>query len=219
MTTHAQIIHTKGSTRVFRAVLPPIGVNTYIVEEDGKVLIIDPGSGIRKTIRELNLESQNANVLLTHCHYDHIAGLAELSGVPVWISAEDLPGLTQDSRNLASGFDVGFQLPEQSAVQELKQGQMNINGFAFQAILTPGHSPGSMTMDFEDWIFTGDFLFDSSIGRTDLPFGDKNVMDQSLKDFKGRYADRDRNILVLPGHMDSCALGHLLSRNPYLSRI
>ena len=217
MNAKPQIVYSHESVRVLRYLLPPIGVNTYLILQDYILVLVDPGAGIAKILREQDLSKHKANVLLTHCHYDHIAGLEELHSASVWISRQDLPGLSEPERNMAPEFEMVFLSSKGWTVHSLDPGDHQIDGLSFTAFLMPGHTPGSMIFDFGPFLCTGDVIFDSSIGRTDLPYGDPNAMKQSLQSFRALFQDRPRELLVLPGHMDIVPLGILWRQNPYLS--
>ncbi len=216
MNAKPQTVYSHESMRVVRYVLPPIGVNTYLIFREDTLVLVDPGAGIAKILSEENLSKHKATVLLTHCHYDHIAGLEELHSASIWISRQDLPGLTESERNMAPEFETVFLSSKEWTVHPLDPGDHQIDGLSFLALLMPGHTPGSMIFDFGSFLCTGDFLFDTSIGRTDLPYGDPNAMNESLKSFRTLFQDRPHELLVLPGHMDIAPLGFLWNQNPYL---
>lgn len=158
--------------------------NCYILENNNDVLIIDPGNDydkIKKQIENKNL----LGVLITHYHPDHIGAL----------------------NLLLNDYKVDiydFKLDEK---------EYNINKFKFNIIKTPGHTDDSITFYFkeDEVMFTGDFIFKETIGRTDLPTGDFNKMNDSIDMIK-KY---DKNIKLYPGHGDSTTLDYEINNNYY----
>ena len=86
-------------------------------------------------------------------------------------------------------------------------------------ISVPGHSPGSVVLEFENYLFTGDFIFKESIGRTDLLSGSPKDMHESLIRFVDLYIDRVEDFKIYPGHRETSTLAYELKNNPFLDRI
>lgn len=173
---------------MLKLVVGKLRTNCYIVYEDGKCLIIDPGAeenNIIKQIEKLKLEP--VGILLTHNHFDHATyadSLSSLYKVPVF-----------DYKNLF-------------------EGTKKLGPFEFETIYTPGHSNTCVTFYFKnyDLMFSGDFLFYETIGRVDLPGSSHTDMIQSLEKIK-KYDD---DIDVYPGHGKPTTLGHEKKYNEYL---
>lgn len=163
--------------------------NCYIVSSN-KTIVIDPGDEAFKIINYI--ESNNLDlsaILITHHHFDHVGAkdfLLEYKNVCVY-----------DISNLTEGNHI-------------------ISGFNIEVIYTPGHTSDSISYYFKDYnvMFVGDFIFKGTIGRTDLPTGNFNDMQDSLKKIK----EYDNNVLIYPGHGDKTILKDEL-KNIYFRRI
>lgn len=160
--------------------------NCYILIEQGSCLIIDPGDQYYSIESQIG-HNQILGVLITHRHPDHIGALEQI----------------QKTYN-----------PKIFEKNNLTEGKYEIGPFRFEVINTPGHTSDSVTFFFYDYnfMFTGDFLFQNSIGRTDMPTGNMNQMKESLEKIK-EYSDRIR---IYPGHGDTTNLGDEKHDNPFL---
>ena len=195
--------------------LGDFGTNCYIVEgEDKNAVLIDaPYSAgiISKQLDSLGLSLKK--ILLTHGHCDHIEalnGLCERCGCEVYISSEDAKMLTDSRLCLADYFSSEFT-PFGGAKTFSDGDEVGIEGAPLSVIATPGHSAGSVCFRAESCIFTGDTLFEGSVGRTDLG-GDFPEMMNSI-------AKLDRlgeNYAIYPGHGGASDLDTELRYNPYL---
>ena len=187
----------------------PIGTNCYILEDDQTNLaaVIDPGDE-PELIQEA-LEKEGVEVrylLLTHGHYDHTGGVAELCaalpGVPVYLHPADAALVGGDVFPA-----VGAETTPYQDGDVVKLGKMDI-----EVLHTPGHSPGSVTLKVEDVLFTGDTLFAGSCGRTDLRGGSYEQIMQSLK----RLGELKGDFHVCPGHEATSTLERERRSNPFL---
>ncbi|MBQ7912587.1 MAG: MBL fold metallo-hydrolase [Clostridia bacterium] len=192
------------------------GANTYILTADNKnAVVIDPSQPrIKEALLQRGLKA--AHVLLTHCHFDHVSGIAALQadGAEVVCSAEEakLVGTEADAFDLA-----GIPRVEYTVDKTLKDGEtVNLSGIEIKTILTPGHTAGCacylVKTDDGEVLFTGDTLFAGSIGRTDLPTGSLKTLRQSLKKLAALTVDYP----VYPGHEESTTLFTEKKRNPFL---
>lgn len=190
--------------------VPPIGTNCYLLKDEatGKGAVIDPGGageGIADAIRAMGMTP--AAIFLTHGHYDHTGAVPELvsifPGVPVYLHAADAE-MTKRVDSLMP--DVGETLPYGEG------DQIRIGDLTVAVYHTPGHSNGSVTLEVEDVLFTGDTLFQGSCGRTDLAGGSSELMAQSLKRIVGFEGDRK----VLPGHEGLSTLEEERRNNPWV---
>jgi len=156
--------------------------NSYIITADGRrAVCIDPAQPrVLEKAKSLGLSVEC--VLLTHGHFDHIGGCAVLqaAGATIGCLAEEKP-LALGKDNLALEFG-GKEVPPFQIDFTLSDGEeIELAGIPFKAIATPGHTAGGACYLAEDKLFTGDTLFDGSVGRTDLPTGDPSALIKSVK--------------------------------------
>lgn len=195
-----------------------VGTNCYIFwdEKNLQCAVVDPGDNgeqIAAFIQGQGLEP--VAVLLTHSHFDHILGIPGLRAVwpelPVYCHPADI-----DQRKTVSLF--GSTFPTVSAfgnVTPYVEGdKVQVGGITVEVIFTPGHTPGCVTLKAEDVLFTGDTLFRSSIGRTDLEGGDFGTLMASLKKLGALEGDWR----VLPGHEGLSTLADEKKFNGFLAQ-
>lgn len=202
-----------------RFVLGPYGTNCYLIHgtEEGKCLLVDPADAGARLVRQLeSMGLVPEAVLLTHGHYDHILAVPELqkrwSDLPVYCHPFDIPKEKTE-------YDMGQVFPTVAAfsnVLPLQEGQtLCLMGLEIKVLHTPGHTPGSVTFQVGDVLFTGDTLFYESIGRTDFAGGDIEQMSRSL----ARLRDLAGDWHVLPGHDSPTVMSHERKNNPYLQML
>ena len=192
------------------------GANTYIITQDNKTAIVIDPAQTRVEGELIKLGLQATHVLLTHCHFDHVGGVAPLqqSGAKVYISAKEKP-LVGTSVDLAAFF--GAPTANYTVDETFEDGEeKSLNGISVKAIFTPGHTAGSCCYLFTDneggrYLFTGDTLFQGSIGRTDFPTGDIAQMRASLK----KLAELD-DMPIYAGHNDPTTLETERKTNPFM---
>jgi glyoxylase-like metal-dependent hydrolase (beta-lactamase superfamily II) len=199
----------------------PVAENSFLFRQDGsnEAVIVDPGDEAPKllgAIEELGVDLQA--ILLTHTHFDHVgavAPVAKATGAPVYCPKLEVPVL-QDIMSFVPW--PGFGPFESWDPEETVEGgeQLQLAGFDIDVIFTPGHSPGHVTYAVEDALFSGDVLFEGSVGRTDLPGGDWGVLSRSIESLLDRYPDEQR---VFPGHMGLTTLGRERATNPFLQEL
>ncbi len=211
----------------------PWATNCFVVASatGEECVVVDPGmdaaSGVADVVREHRLKP--VAILVTHGHVDHMWSVAPLAGTydaTAWIHPRDrhlltdpMAGLSRESAQMLLGQDVSFAEPDR--VEELADGQaLELAGLRFVVDHTPGHTEGSVTFrtPYDDpavseVMFSGDLLFQGSIGRTDLPGGDHPTMLRSLTEKVLPLAD---DIVVLPGHGDQTTIGRERATNPFL---
>ena len=214
----------------------PWGTNCYVAATSAgaECVVVDPGKdaapGIAEVIREHRLKP--VAVLLTHGHVDHMWSVAPVAGTydaTAWIHPNDrhlltdpLAGLSRESAAMLLGMPEGkFEFAEPDDVRELADGvDLELAGLRFVVDHTPGHTEGSVTFrtpydqaEISEVMFSGDLLFEGSIGRTDLPGGDHPTMLRSLATKVLPLAD---DIVVLPGHGGQTSIGRERATNPFL---
>jgi glyoxylase-like metal-dependent hydrolase (beta-lactamase superfamily II) len=182
---------------------------------------VDPGdeaARILGAVEELGVNVEA--ILVTHCHFDHIgavAPVADATGAPVYVS-EFERGVLADIMSYVPFAGFG---PYESyeADHTLKGGEtLELAGFEIEVLFTPGHSPGHLTYSVPQGraIFSGDVLFQSSVGRTDLPGGDWATLLSSI----GKLVDAlPADTVVYPGHMGITSLGVERQTNPFLAEL
>ena len=144
-----------------------------------------------------------AAVLLTHGHFDHTGALSAFAGVPIYIHEADAPMLSDP--HLSVGDGNGDLRPRPAATHLLADGeQLHLAGLDIAVLHTPGHTPGGVTYQIGDALFTGDTLFAHGYGRTDLPGGDFSALRRSLR----RLLHLAGDFRVFPGHSESTTLNH-----------
>jgi len=201
----------------------PVQENCFIARRDGsdEALVVDPGDEAEKlagVIAELGLDVKA--ILLTHTHFDHVgavAPLARATSAPVWCP-EIEKGVLANINDFVPW--PGFGPFEDYDADHLVSGgeTLQLAGFDIDVIFTPGHSPGHVSYSIADEqaLFSGDVLFESSIGRTDLPGGDHATLLRSIAVLLDTLPDETR---VLPGHMGITTLGAERATNPFLHEL
>jgi glyoxylase-like metal-dependent hydrolase (beta-lactamase superfamily II) len=206
---------------VDRYELGPIGTNCYIVRSDREATeaaVVDP-SGDAATIRlELaGMGATCAGILVTHTHWDHILGLAELAegtGVTVYGPEAELDVFQNPGRYYAG---LGVALRAWTPDVLLAGGEeIEVAGIPFEVIAVPGHSPGHLAYYSDGVLLSGDVLFQGSVGRTDLPKGDWDVLLESIRTLVDRFPP---DTAVYSGHGPPTTLEAELARNPFLQEL
>lgn len=198
--------------------------NTYIVWDDSReCAIIDPGMNSDAENKKLSgfiADNQLVpkKVLLTHAHIDHVAGLryvCETYCLPVTMHTDGQAFLRQaEAYGSAMGF--GTKAMDDLTVDSINDNDtINFGSSALKALYVPGHAAGSMAFvaDEPKLVFTGDVLFRQSIGRTDLPTGDYDVLMQMLRT---KILTLPHTCEVLPGHGPNTTIGDEINLNPFL---
>ena len=199
----------------------PVQENTWIARQDGsdKALLIDPGDEPQKLLKALEeLGTTPEAILITHCHFDHVGAvkaMAEATGAPVYCPAGEVFMLEDINSFAFPGLTFENYTPEHT----VKGGdKLQLAGFEIDVIGTPGHSPDHVTYSIaaDKAIFSGDVLFQGSIGRTDLPGCDHATLMASIQKLLDTLPD---DTGVLPGHMDPTTLGQERRSNPFLQAL
>lgn len=201
-------------------VLGLVRTNCYIVytEDTKKAVIIDPAADSRRITEEISaLGVTPEAVLLTHGHFDHMLAADSLRNgyhIPVCVLKDDAELLTQPDMNCSEQFlRMSYGI---SADEELEDGQrLAFLDGALTVIATPGHTAGSCCYyaEKENILFSGDTLFQGSVGRTDLPTGKASQISLSIKEKLFVLPD---DTLVLSGHGEQTTIGEEKQYNPYV---
>ena len=188
----------------------PLGAyqtNCYMVWADtaDTCVVIDPGFEPDTVLLEAKRQGKTIEaILLTHGHFDHVGAVRDIAAetdCKVYLCENDLAMPTQ----LTAGPLYYTDLYGEGDVLKLA-------GLSIKVLHTPGHTPGSVCLQCEDSIFSGDTLFWGSCGRTDLPGGSWSTIQKSLKRLAGLSGD----FKVYPGHGDSTTLSFERKMNPYM---
>lgn len=190
----------------------PIGLyeeNTYLLHEAGHVLLIDPGRYAQVIAQHVAKEETVDGIILTHGHEDHVGAaddLADQYHVKVYLNRADWQLVTSDGNIKACAITLYHPL------NDLPQGAIQIGIFPLTILFMPGHTAGSVFIRYRNVLFTGDTLFASDIGRTDLFSGNEEEMQQSLRKIRSLPND----LLIYPGHGPSSTIAQEKRVNPYL---
>ena len=172
--------------------------NCYVVSKNGVAFIVDPGAEAQVVKEHCDKHSLTVvGILLTHGHYDHsgaVKELQQLTDAKIY-ATKDCITLANSMKSLAFAF--GASINKFTADLTIKDGDHIIIGdMNIQVVATPGHTQGGVSYIVEDNIFTGDTLFQTSYGRTDLPTGDAEALEKSIK----KLFALDGEYKVYPGH-------------------
>lgn len=192
------------------------GANCYLVKVDNAAIVIDPFDVDRRIEDFFNDNKEKPKyILLTHCHFDHILGadkLREKYNAQIVIGEYDAEGLLDTSISLSTW--AGHKQEPFSADMLVKDGEkIKFGSDEIEVIHTPGHTAGSVCYKIEDVIFTGDTLFKSNIGRTDVPTGNYSAIIESINKLKSLSL---KDIIIYPGHGGSTTMKKEIENNPYM---
>lgn len=194
--------------KIITLVLGPLETNCYLVsdEKSGLCAIIDPATRSAKILETVQAHGWRVGcILLTHAHFDHTGALkslhAALPDVPIYVHALD----ADNNTNMSNGNLVYTDTYADGGI-------VSCGGLTFRVLHTPGHTPGSVCLQCEGALFTGDTLFAGSYGRTDFIGGDEAAMRRSL----ARLGRLEGDCTVLPGHGEDSTLDYERRTNPYL---
>jgi hydroxyacylglutathione hydrolase len=210
------------SLEVRQLAVGPIAENCFVVREEGadKALVVDPGEEPDRILAEVEETGAAVEaILITHCHFDHVGAvtpLAAATGAPVYCPELETPVLADIMSFTFPGFGPyeGYEADE-----TVKGGEtLELAGLTLDVLFTPGHSPGHVTYSVrgEEAIFSGDVLFQGSVGRVDLPGGDGPTLIRSIQSLLDTHS---AETAVYPGHMGATTLGAERSTNPFLTEL
>jgi glyoxylase-like metal-dependent hydrolase (beta-lactamase superfamily II) len=197
--------------------------NCFLVRVQGsdRAVIVDPGEEAPRLLQAIEDAGVTLDaILLTHTHFDHVgavAPVARATGAPVYCPQLEVPVL-QDVMAFVPW--PGFGPYESWDPEHTVAGgeTLELAGLTLDVVFTPGHSPGHVTYAVRDEgaLFSGDVLFQDSVGRIDLPGGDGPTLMRSIATLLDRFDDES---VVYPGHMGITTLGRERATNPFLTQL
>src|SRR5215210_138295 len=192
--------------------LGPTQTNCYVVRAQAdaqEAVVVDPG------FDEVRPEGSVAAILVTHCHWDHLGGIAPLArstGAPVYMPEREAQVLEDPQ-----AFFPDQQVPPYKPDVLVNGGdRIEVGGLAFDVVDVAGHSPGHVAYATDGLLFSGDVLFAGSVGRTDLPFADWDTLFESIAMLFDRFPPAT---IVYPGHGPPTTLGAERAQNPFLTEL
>jgi glyoxylase-like metal-dependent hydrolase (beta-lactamase superfamily II) len=202
--------------------LGPVMTNTYIIADDntGEAVVIDPADEGNRIASEIEKRGWRlVSIWLTHAHFDHIAGVAELADIstpvpPIALHADDYQLWRMQGGAAYFGMKID---PGPEPTIELKHDQiLNLGEYQFQVRHAPGHTPGHVIFysESESVLLCGDVIFQGSIGRTDLPGGNYDTIIHSIKTQVMSLPD---DTVLLTGHGPQSNVGVERQYNPYVN--
>jgi hydroxyacylglutathione hydrolase len=201
----------------------PLAENCFVLRRQGsdRCLVVDPGEEPDRILAAAETSGAKIDaVLLTHCHFDHIgavAPVAKASGAPVYCPQLETPVLADVMAYVPMPGIGPFESYE--ADETVSGGEtLELAGMTIDVISTPGHSPGHVTYSVRDeaTIFSGDVLFQGSVGRVDLPGGDGPTLLRSIRTLVDSHPAETG---IYPGHMGVTTLGAERATNPFLAEL
>lgn len=208
-----------------RRAVDPFFKNGFVIgcEETREGVVIDPGDDVEQLLAAARDHQLSiVSILLTHAHLDHITGVAAAKralGVPVWLHKDDN---FLYERVVQQGQMFGLRVESQPPVDNFYDGEgpLRFGRYAVRVLHTPGHCPGGVCLavsrdgESSATLFVGDTLFAGSIGRTDLPGGDLQVLLASIRNVLFTFPDET---VVWSGHGEVTTIGREKRTNPFLS--
>jgi hydroxyacylglutathione hydrolase len=197
--------------------LGPLGTNCNLVRASAEAtmaVVVDPSGTADEIQDELDRRATRCvAILVTHGHYDHIHGVADLAertGAPVYMAEGERVLLENAAAFTPPDFDVRPYRPD---VLLGGDESLDLAGIAFQVVPVPGHSPAHLAYAIDGGLLSGDVLFHNSVGRTDIPGADWPTLIASIATLVERYP---ASTIVYPGHGPVTTLGEELAKNPFL---
>ena len=200
--------------------LGPIGTNCYLVRagrEARDAVVVDPsGDVVTIRLRLAELGARCVAILVTHGHWDHLVGVADLAeetGAPVHMAETERVLLEDPTAFAPASIAIRPYMPD-----VLLQGRetLELAGMTFRVLSVPGHSPAHLAYEADGSLFSGDVLFAGSVGRTDLPGADWETLLRSIRSLVDTHP---ADTVVYPGHGPATTLGAELADNPFLGEL
>lgn len=205
--------------RMARMTVGALATNCYIVSDEttGKAFIVDPGGDAKRImdkVEELHLKVEA--ILLTHGHFDHMMAVDQLRekfGCKVYLSKEEEELIKDPQQNVSAMFGRPIATSADEFVEDGQQ--LQIAGFQIEVLATPGHTKGGVCyyLKEQEIAFSGDTIFEGSVGRSDFPGGNARELIRSIKDKLCVLPDDTQ---LFPGHGDSTVVSYEKQYNPFL---
>jgi len=202
-----------------KCILGPVYTNCYLLKnkETGELIIVDPADCPEKI--EMKISRMNGKpvaILLTHGHFDHILAaqaVKEKYNIPIYACRQEEEMLREPSINMTVHYGQGCSIVPDVFLEDLDV--IRLAGFSVQMIHTPGHTPGGCCyyMEQEGVLFSGDTLFQTSVGRSDFPGGSASALVRSVKE---KLLVLPEETHVYPGHMEETTIGYEKLHNPFI---
>jgi len=203
--------------KIERFIVGPLETNCYIAicEKTHQSLVIDPGDFSYELQKKLREHPPRA-ILLTHGHFDHIAGVTKIihgTEIPLLVHSLDAPMLTDPQLNGSYMLGAEITTPEPSGF--LEDGENIVFGdSSLHVIHTPGHTSGGVSFVSDGaFVISGDTLFRLSVGRWDLPGGDYDTLIKTLQD---KFSIMPDETIVYPGHGETTTIGFEKQHNQFM---
>lgn len=202
----------------------PLRANCWILDDGARAVVVDPGGSPDDILGELRRRGVELHeIWLTHAHFDHVGGLADLLDAtggtdgerpPVRMHPADAP-LLAAAAEAAAAWGVAIRQPPTDTLELHDDESLSFAGSEVRCLHTPGHAPGHVAfwIPSEGVVLAGDALFRGSIGRTDLPFADSATLLASIRE---RLLTLPPDTTVLPGHGPPTDVGTEARSNPFL---
>ena len=207
-----------GQMKYEMVVVGALETNCYLVycEETMECAVVDPGADPEKIIQKIGeLRLMHGILINTHGHVDHVGAnkdIKEKYGIPLCIHSHDSQML-DNILSTAMGFFIGAKKSPKPD-KFLEDGEnIPIGKSHLKVIHTPGHSPGSISLSEDGFLLSGDLLFYGGVGRTDLPGGSLEILEDSIRKKIFIFPD---DTVVLPGHGPSTSIGQEKNTNPFI---
>ncbi|MCF7873889.1 MAG: MBL fold metallo-hydrolase [Candidatus Omnitrophica bacterium] len=191
----------------------PLDTNNYLLfdQQSKKGCIIDLSSSSGRLFDFLKREGIKVDfVLLTHAHFDHIEGLRH-TDFPFFLHKKDFALISDPEKNGSAFFSDPIVIEKKPYFYKEK---LDFCGLRIDVIHTPGHTPGSVSLKLDNWLFSGDTIFYQAVGRTDIPLASGQELNKSIKE---KILVLPDETIIYPGHGLSSTLAHEKKHNPFLA--
>ena len=193
--------------------------NCFLVTNGIYSIVIDPS--VSYEIIKKDIKGKFLGVLITHGHFDHFSEIESFMKIPnvlFYCHKNAIKKLENNVYNCSKLCNMDIEIKTDERFITVSKGQIEMEkDFSIEVMETPGHTDCSICFLIDDLIFTGDFLFNGSIGRTDLYTGSSVVMNKSLQEFKNdKSLKKYYDYVIYPGHENITTLDNELKTNPYL---